>query len=600
MSSLLRRLGDRKLIQWALAYLAGAWLVLQVMDVLGELFEWSLGIQRTIFFLLVAGFFAVLVVAWFHGERGHQRVSGLEVLALAGVFAVTGVALAVFPVGETDAPGTTPAATVESPAAAGTPDEVGGLPSLAVLPFRDLRPDTDRSYFADGIHEEIIAQLARIRNLKVISRTSVMRYRDTDRPVQEIARELGVGAVLEGGVRYAGDSVRITTTLVDAARDEPLWSQTYDEESSAIFAIQENVARQIVRALEATLTADESRRLEREGPASLSAYELYLLSRHNFHEFGPEGLERSVELAERAIAEDSTFARGWLALGRGSMVTALGHAGVGESPEDEMQRARSALQRALALDPDLVEARAALALILATYDYDLPGALRESGVAVETAPGDATTVEIRALILSTVGRDDEAIALARRAVELDPLAPVISSNLGWVLLNARQFEEAVAQAQRALAAEPDFHDALTLLGRAGIRTGRFDDAIAAYRRGAEVSGDNPEDLGGLVHALSRAGERESAREVLGRLLERSRNEFVPPLHVGYAYLGLGEDDEALTWFERGVEERGGWSVWLPRYPEAAHLHGDPRFRRLVARMGLTELLTEPGQDPGGH
>lgn len=587
--SLLRRLEDRKLVQWAFAYLAGAWLVLQVMDVLGELFDWPLALQRTVFTVLAVGFFIALVIAWFHGERGQQRVTGLEILVLAGVLGAAGLVLTVLPAGDEDEVVGPETSGLAAPVA-----DADSRPSLAVLPFRDLRPDSSQAYFADGIHEEIISQLARIRGLKVISRTSVMRYANVARPAGEIARELGVEALLEGGVRYSGDSVRITTTLIDAQRDEPLWSGTYNEERSAIFAIQEDVAREIVRALSATLTEDESRRLEREPTENLTAYELYLLSRHSFRRFGPEGFARSVELAERAIAEDSTFAPAWLMLGRSFMVMALGHSEVGEGPDDEMQRARSALQKALELDPALAEARAVLAIVLATYDYDVPGALRESGMAVAAAPGDATAAEIHGLILSTAGRDDQAIAAARRSVDLDPLAPIMWSNLGWVLLNAGNFDEAVERAERALELEPDFHDALTLLGRAAIRTGRFEDAIAAYQRGAEVSGDNPEDLGGMVYALARHGERERAREILGGLVERTRNEFVPPLHVGYGYLGLGDDQEALAWFERAVDERGGWQVWLPRYPEARHLHGHPRFRRLVERMGLTHLLDVSG------
>lgn len=590
VSSLFRHLTQRKLVQWAIAYLAGAWFALQVMDILGELFDWPLPLQQGFFFLLVLGFFAALVVAWFHGERGHQKVTRLEVLVLAGVICAVGLGYALLrgggpdPSGEVGLPGPTQAV---DDGGATDPDR---RPSVAVLPFRDLSPEGDRAYFADGVHEEIITQLSQIRNLKVISRTSVMRYAAWDRTVAQIAEELGVASILEGGVRHDGDSVRITATLIDAHRDEPLWSAVYGRGMAEIFAIQEDVAREIVQALSATLTSDESRRLERQPVESLTAYELYLLSRYSFHKFGPTELARSVELARRAVAEDSTFALAWTALGRSLMVTALGHSEVGDSPDDEIQGARAALVRALALDPHQAEARSALALIVATHDYDWETALRESARAVESAPGDAIAAEVHGLILSTAGRDQEAIAAGRRAVELDPLAPVISSNLGWVYLNAGRFSDAVEQGRRSLALEPDFHDALTLLGRAAIRTGRFVDAAAFYRRGAEVTGDNPEDLGGLAHALARGGDPEGARQVLGRLLERSRNEFVPPLHIGYAYLGLGEDAEALRYFERAVEEGGGWSVWLPRYPEARHLHGHPQFRRLVGRMGLTHLL----------
>ena len=590
MSSLFRRLTQRKLVQWAIAYLAGAWFALQVMDILGELFDWPLSLQRGFFFLLVLGFFAALVVAWFHGERGHQKVTKLEVVVLAGVVCVVSLGYWLLrdrggdPRGEAGAPG--PAQIV----AGGGAGDLDRRPSVAVLPFRDLSPGGDQAYFADGVHEEIIAQLSRIRSLKVISRTSVMRYGEGDRTVAQIAEELGVASILEGGVRHDGDSVRITATLIDAARDESLWSAVYGRGMAEIFAIQEDVAREIVEALSATLTSDESRRLERQPTESLTAYELYLLSRYSFHEFGPAGLARSVDLAGRALVEDSTFALAWTALGQSLMVTALGHGEVGDSPDDEIRGARAALARALALDPHLAEARSTLALILATHDYDWETALRESAMAVESAPGNAAVAEARGLILSTAGLDEEAIAAGRRAVELDPLAPVISSNLGWIYLNAGRFAEAVEQGKRSLELEPDFHDALTLLGRAAIRTGRFADAAAFYRRGAEVTGDNPEDLGGLVHALARGGDREGARQVLGGLLQRSRNEFVPPLHIGYAYLGLGEDDEALRSFEQAVEEGGGWNVWLPRYPEARHLHGHPRFRSLVSRMGLTHLL----------
>lgn len=593
--SFLQSLRERHIVRWALGYLAGAWVVLQVVDILAELFSWSLALQRVGFYLLVGGFFVALVLAWFHGGPGRQRVRPMEIGLLFAVAGGTVLPIALLP----RAGVTGPETTAERGVGAAPAPSDDTRPAVAILPFRSGGGAGEPSYFADGIHEEIISQLARIQGVKVISRSSVMRYTSLDRTTREIADELGVGAILDGSVRQVDENVRITVTMTDPWTDESLWSDTYERELSEIFAIQEDVARQVVRALSATLTPEEDRELERRPTENLSAYDYYLLSRDAYRRLEGRELPASVEFAHKAIEADSSFAKGWLSLGRASMVMALGHAGVGDSPADEMDVARMALQRALDLDPGLAEAGAAMALILTTWDYDTERALEEARRAVAVAPSDAIAHEILGLVLTTLGRDDEAIAVSRKAADLGPSTSIIASNLGWVYLNAERYDEAIEEAHRALELDPDFHDPLMLLGKAYIRTGRFEDAVDWYRQGMEIFDESAENMAGMVHALARAGRPDEARQLLGRLLARTEEAFVPPLHVGYAYLGLDENEEAIDWFERGVEQRGGWTVWLPRYPEARRLHGDPRFRALIRRMGLESMLEEAGANASG-
>ncbi len=306
MNAIFERIQGRRLFQWAIAYVAGGWLLLELLGFVADNFGWPGSIVRGATVLLGVGFFVTLVLAWYHGEKGHQRVGGVELLMLAALLLIAGVA--VRQVTESGAAADDSSETVLAPPLGAA--SVEGA-SIAVLPFENQSAEPENEYFSDGITDDIITQLAKIGGLKVISKTSVMKYRDRgNKSLKEIGEELSVAAILEGGVRRVGDRVRINAQLIDARTDRHMWAETYDQELTAanIFAIQSDVALEIARALRATLAPEVSERIERAPTTSLEAYDLYARGRYLWGQQTRESLEESVDHFQRAIAIDSTYA----------------------------------------------------------------------------------------------------------------------------------------------------------------------------------------------------------------------------------------------------------------------------------------------------
>jgi len=425
MSSFLQRLKQRKLFQWALAYLAGAWLVLQAMEVTAEPFGWPLALQRGVTILLVVGFLVALVLAWYHGEQGRQRVSGPELLMIAALLAIAAILLAIL------------RPEVEAPATpyAGLPVD-GEKPAIAVLPFDNFSPNPDDAYFADGMHDEIITQLSRISALKVISRTSVMQYRDERRPVRNIAAALSVNYVLEGSARKAEDRVRLTVQLIDADRDEHVWAEEYDRDLTAahLFEIQSEVAERVASALAVELTASERERIERHPTESLAAYDLYMLGRYYWNQLSAQGLERAVEYFERALDLDPDFALAYSGLADTYMIQTQGW---GLAPRDVFPKAREAAERALALDSTLAEAHTSLGGVLLFYDWDFEAAEAAFRRAIELNPNYAPAPHWLGISLYSRGRFAEASQAVERALALDPRSTYVKMNVGYLLYVSR-------------------------------------------------------------------------------------------------------------------------------------------------------------------
>jgi serine/threonine-protein kinase len=417
MSSFLQRLKERKLFQWALAYLAGAWLVLQAMEVTAEPFGWPLALQRGVTILLVVGFFVALVLAWYHGEKARQRVSGPELLMITALLAIAAILLAILKP-EADPP-TTPYLAV--------PVE-GEKPAIAVLPFDNFSPNPDDAYFADGMHEEIIMQLSRISALKVISRTSVMQYREARPSVREIAGKLGVDYLLEGSARKVGDQVRLTVQLIETGTDGHLWAEQYDRHLTAInlFEIQDDVARRVAASLAAQLSPEERRRIESRPTDNLAAYELYMLGRYHFNTrltAGRDGLERAAEFFHRAIEADSGFALAYSGLavlcGARRFFWSFAPEASPSARRSEIQAADSisawAARRAVTLDSASAEAHTALGIVLMYAEHDWEAAERQFLIAIQMNPGYVTAYNFYGDLLFFRRRWDEAIQVKGKA-----------------------------------------------------------------------------------------------------------------------------------------------------------------------------------------
>jgi serine/threonine-protein kinase len=458
--------------------------------------------------------------------------------------------------------------------------------SIAVLPLLNLSTDPENEYFADVITEDVTAQLSKIRALKVISRTSVMRYKGREESLKAIGATLGVGTILEGSVRRAGNRVRIVAQLIDAETDEHLWAETYDRELTDIFAIQSDVAMQIAAALETELTADEQARIEKEPTRDLDAYQLYLKGRHCFSRFTHEGFSQGVEYFQQAIDRDPDYALAYANMAVCYIALGMGHGAGTLKPGDAYPKANAAAAKALQLDSELGEAHASLGFTKCVYDFDWEGAERTFSRALELNPNAADTHDMYGLLLAAQERYDEALAAQRRSQELDPLTAWHSSDLASTLLRAGRYDEAQREAKRVLELQPHFPFGHATLGWAYLKKGMNDEGLTELEKAVALSPENTIFLAQLGQGYAIAGRVEDARAILHQLEELSHERYVAPYHMAYVHAGLGEDDKALDALERAYEERAGGIYGIKGSFLFSTLRSLPRFKALLSKMNL--------------
>ncbi len=456
-----------------------------------------------------------------------------------------------------------------------------GLPSVAVLPFLNLSSDPENEYFADGITEDVIAHLSKIRALKVISRTSVMAFKQRDQSLKEIGARLEAAALLEGSVRRVGDRVRIVAQLIDAETDRHLWAETYDRRLTDVFAIQTDVALHIASALQAELSPDEKSRLHKEPTSDLQAYQLYLQGRHCYLRYTEEGTRKGLEYFERAIAKDPDYALAHAALAMA--YTELGETG-GLRPDEAYARAKEASARALALDRALGEAHCMLAYIKAVCDFDWAGAEAEFKRALELTPNSADTYDLYGRMCLALERNGEALAMEQRAQELDPLAH--RADVARALLRAGRNDEALEAATRTVELDPHYARGHATLGWAYLKKGIVERGVAELETAVSLSPGDTLWLAQLGEAYGIVVNAAGARDVLRQLDELSRRRFVSPYHMALVYTGLGEKETAIDWLERAYEGRSGPVYSVKGSFLFTTLHGHPRFTALLKKMNL--------------
>lgn len=456
-----------------------------------------------------------------------------------------------------------------------------GRPRLAILPLANIHPERDQDYFADGMTEELISIASRIHGLDVIARTSAMAYRDTNRSVSEIGRELEVGAILEGSVRKAGDQLRITVQLIDVRTQSHLWSADFDRRMRDIFEVQSEIAREVAGALEITLVRSEQERVDRAPTDDLEAYDLYLLARHELAKRSASGIERAIAHLQRATELDPGFAPGHAGLADSYVLAALGYAAV----PDALQRAEDAARRAIMADPELPEAHTSLGFVALNRSWDWQTAERELARAVELNPSDARAHQWYAQV--ALYRQQYGLSARRyeRALELDPLSVVIQNESGWPPMYMGEFEAAAVRFRKAEMMDPSFAMAHFNQGNCHEAMGRIDDALQCYERAAQLSNRSPIVLGFLGRALAREGRYERARSILGEIAHAV--EEGASFHLGLAMIheALEETEPALDQLEQALDDReplvGALDTeWLPM----ASLQGEPRFREVVGRV----------------
>ncbi len=461
------------------------------------------------------------------------------------------------------------------------PGSGGGIRSLAVLPLVNLSGDPGQEYFADGLTDELITNLASIQSLKVISRTSAMHYKGVSKPLPEIARELGVDGIIEGSVLRSNDHVRINVQLIDAAKDRNVWTQTYDRDMRDVLVMQSEVGRDIANRLDVTLSPRGQARATPR-PVNPQAYELYLRGRYYWNKRTLDALLQAQDQFSRAVRLDSTYAVAYAGLADTYVLMSVYS---GKPPGESYPLARAAALQALKIDDHLAEAHASLGRVKNFYDWDWTGAEAEFKRAIELKPSLSTAHHYYSIYLRDVGRADDAIAEASRALELDPVSLIISTNLGDTYYYAGRVDQAIAQHRKTLLLDATFPPVHLYLGRALEQKGMFQDAIAEFQKARSLAGKGPYALGDLAHAYALSGRRAEASRLLEEMRERSRRGESLETETALVHLALGDRDQAFRHLEEAYKARSGLND-LQVDPRFASLRGDPRFQDILVRLGL--------------
>jgi len=452
--------------------------------------------------------------------------------------------------------------------------------SLAVLPLENLSRDPEQEYFADGLTEALINSLSRIAALHVISRTTAMRYKKTDKTMPQIARELNVDAIIEGTVLRSGERVRISVQLIDAHTDTHLWAQNYDRDLRDILALHADVAQAVAREVEVKLTPNDYAHFSHTHPVDPEAYEAYLKGRYYWNR-RPAELGKAIQYFEQATTRDPGYAAAFTGLADClNSLTAYGVA----PPNEGSVKARHLAQRALEIGDSLAEAHTALALAT-IYDYDFSTAEREFERAIELNPRYAHAHAMFSFHLVVTGRYEEAYTEVQRALRLDPLSSITNSIAGWVYFYGRRYDQAIEQLQGTLELDPRSGTAWGFLGWAQSCKSLHESAIVSLRKSCEIwPGSSPVAWLGQVYAT--AGYRGEALKIVEQLQELSKQQYVTPYGVGRIYAALGQKEEAFCWLETAYEQRANWMVLLKVDPCLDDLRPDPRFQDLLRRMNF--------------
>jgi TolB-like protein/DNA-binding winged helix-turn-helix (wHTH) protein/Flp pilus assembly protein TadD len=458
-----------------------------------------------------------------------------------------------------------------------------GIRSIAVLPLENLSGDASQNYFADGMTDELITDLAQISALRVISRTSVMVYKGARKPLPQIARELNVDAVVEGTVLRSNDRVRITAQLIEASTDKHLWSKSYEGDLRDTLTLQKKVASAIADQIRINLTPQEQAVLKNLKVVNPEAYESYLKGRYFWNKRTADGLKAALAYFKQAIEEDPKYAQAYSGLADTYALLGDWQYAVMTSKE-AFPQAKAAAIKALELDSTLGEAHNSLAFVLDGFDWDFDSAAKEFQRAIELNPGYATAHHWYAWHLSLLSRYDEAIAEMRKAENLDPLSLIINADLAELLVLAHADDESIRQSHKTIEMDPNFALAHNQLAQAYLQEHMYDEAVAELKTAVQLSGGSPAFIANLARAYVASGKRSEAVKLLADLKKRSNATYSNAPEIAIVYVSLGDKDQAMNWLEKGYEERFNPGVLLR--PGFDPLRSDSRFQDLVRRIGL--------------
>ena len=577
MNEFLQRLKQRKLVQWTLAYVAAAFALLQGIDIVAQRFGWPEQTMRFVIIALSVGFFVTLVLAWYHGERGAQRVTGTELVILALLFALGGGFLWHFAGRSPKAP------------ASGAPPAANTAPipekSIAVLPFDNLSEDKSNAYFAEGVQDEILTRLAKVADLKVISRTSTQHFKSSPDNLPQIAQQLGVAHILEGSVQKASDQVRVNVQLINALTDAHLWADTYDRKLTDIFAVESEIAKSIADALQAKLSRAAEHVLASRPTENPEAHELYLKGRYFWNRRTGANLQKAAEYFEQAIAKDPKYALAYSGLADCHVLLPV-YPELGTYPRDEMPKALAAAHKAVELDDSLAEAHTSLARALAS-DLQLSAAMSEFKRAIELNPSYATAHQWFGECLQSQGRVEEGLAELKRAQEVDPLSLVNNALVGFALDTVGKSNEAIAQLRRTIEMDPSFANTHGMLGNVLENQGQLKEAVVEYEKSNSLGAD-PIAAAQLARAYFLVGRKAEAQQLWDKLKSLSERQYVPAYSMALVQLTFGNKDEAIRLLEKSYEDHAPFDSadlgWILVDHRLDSLRDDPRFKKLITRI----------------
>jgi TolB-like protein/Flp pilus assembly protein TadD len=567
----------RNVYKVAIAYGVVAWLLMQVASQIFPFFEIPNWTVRLVVLLLILGLPIALIIAWAFEltPEGLKRTEFADELPKKAprnrawiylVIIAGAISVGVFFLGRY----TSSKQNAELPAK-----------SIAVLPFENLSGNPENAYFTDGIQEEILMRLAKIADLKVVSRTSTVRYKRSPENLREIATQLDVANVLEGSVQRTADRVHVNVQLIKAASDAHLWAEAYDRKLTDIFAVESEIAKTIADTLQAKLTGSERNAIAAQPTENTEAHQLYLRGRYLWNRRTGENLKKALAYFEQAAEKDPHYALAYSGMADSCTLIPIYSAG---TPQDYLPRARAAAQKAVELDDSLAEAHTSLAYVF-YVDFENAQSVKEFERAISLNPNYAMAHHwYGTLLLSALGRFDQAIAELKRALELDPVVPIIGVSLGATYRQARRYDEAIAQLRDSVEMHPEFYWARRFLGLALESKGAAGEAIAEYRKAFELN-DDPVVLALLAHAEVSLGKQSEARQILGQLTEEAKARYVPAYSFAVIHLALGEKEQALDWLEKAARDHDGlYSPFFNVDPYLDPLRGDPRFEALVSAI----------------
>ncbi len=580
--SFFAELKRRNVLRAGAFYAASAWLLVQVATQVFPFFHIAEWVVRWIVVAGIIGFPCALIFSWLYEWTPHGLQRESELSPNESATRPTGkkldrwimaILLAAVVLLLTDRFVLRPNDKVEASA---IPEK-----SIAVLPFENLSDEKGNAYFAEGVQDEILTRLAKVADLKVISRTSTQRFKSAPENLPEIARQLGVAHILEGSVQRSGEQVRVNVQLIHAQSDAHLWADTFDRKLIDIFAVESEIAQTIADTLQVKLTGSEKILLAKKPTANPEAYELYLKGRFFWNKRTGPDLRKAIDYFTAAIAKDPDYALAYAALAQSWVLLPAHNAA---APKDCVAPAEAAISQALALDETLSDAHAALGLLRASFQFSFTSAMAEFDRALELNPNDSTALHWSAMVHGGLGQSDRAIAELRRALEVDPLSLIINTNLGVTLIHARRLDEAIVQLRKTIELDASFAYAHRTLGLALEQQGKTQEAMPEYQKSISL-GDEVPGPAQLAHLYGKIGRRDEATAILAQLKARRERGYVDPYWFALVYLGLGDSAQAIAALEQFYADGSGDDLSNIRVEQMFDsLHGDPRFEALAEKV----------------